>query len=223
MIEMIAKPLVARPAARLKSRPCRSKCPFTAAPTVPSWLGVLAAALAGASPVPGFSTSVATLSGARARYARRSGRLSEGPDRRGLTQLRKSNVMADPQNDKAVSADHRVATIARLNDALRQSIHSPGINQVVMTAGVADLIGDTSLFRGFQRRAELLRTVRDYDAFGPDVDPHGERDFGRFEFAGEPLYWKIDYYDRALTYGSPDPTDPDVTTRVLTLLLTHEY
>ncbi|MFZ2980823.1 MAG: DUF3768 domain-containing protein, partial [Sphingobium sp.] len=31
------------------------------------------------------------------------------------------------------------------------------------------------------------------------------------------------YYDRALTYGSPDPTDPDVTTRVLTLLLTHEY
>ncbi|WP_299110284.1 DUF3768 domain-containing protein [uncultured Bradyrhizobium sp.] len=131
--------------------------------------------------------------------------------------------MADPQNDKAVSADQRVATIARLNDGLRQSIHSPGVNQVVMTAGVADLIGDTSLFRGFQRRAELLRTVRDYDAFGPDVDPHGERDFGRFEFAGEPLYWKIDYYDRALTYGSPDPTDPDVTTRVLTLLLTHEY
>src|SRR3546814_1441204 len=82
-----------------------------------------------------------------------------------------------------------------------------------MTAGVADLIGDTILFRGFQRRAELLRTVRDYDAFGPNVDPHGERDFGRFEFAGETLYWKIDYYDRALTYGSTDPTDPDVTTR----------
>ena len=154
---------------------------------------------------------------------RRSGRLSEGPDRRGLTQLGKSNVMADPQNDKVLSAAQRIATIARLNDALRQSIHNPGVNQVVMTAGVADLIGDTSLFRGFQRRAELLRTVRDYDAFGPNVDPHGERDFGRFEFVGEALYWKIDYYDRGLTYGSPDPTDPDVTTRVLTLLLTHEY
>src|SRR3546814_15897210 len=87
------------------------------------------------------------------------GRLSEGPDRRGLTQLGKSNVMADPQYDKVLSADQRIATIARLNDALRQSIHNPGINQVVMTAGVADLIGDTILFRGFQRRAELLRTA----------------------------------------------------------------
>jgi hypothetical protein len=106
--------------------------------------------------------------------------------------------MADPQNDKILSADQRIATIARLNDALRQSIHSPGVNQVVMTAGVADLIGDTSLFRGFQRRAVLLRTVRDYDAFGPDVDPHGERDFGRFDFAGEALYWKIDLYDPGL-------------------------
>lgn len=223
MIERIAKPSPLRPAARQKNRPCRSLFPLTAAPPVPSWLGVLAAALASASPVPGFSTSVATLSGARARYAPAVRSLSEGPDRRGLTQFGKSNVMADPHNDKALSADQRVATIAQLNDGLRHSIQNPGINQVVMTAGVADLIGGTSLFRGFQRRAELLRTVRDYDAFGPDVDPHGERDFGRFEFAGETLYWKIDYYDRAVTYGSPDPTDPAVTTRVLTLLLTHEY
>src|SRR3546814_6282940 len=63
-----------------------------------------------------------------------------------------SNVMADPQNDKVLSADQRIATIARLNDALRQSIHNPGINQVVMTAGVADLIGDTILFRGDRTR-----------------------------------------------------------------------
>jgi hypothetical protein len=131
--------------------------------------------------------------------------------------------MTDPQNDKAISPNQRVTIIAQLNDALRQSIHNPGIDQVVMTAGVADLIGDTSLFRGFQRRAELLRSVRDYDEFGPDVDPYGEREFGRFEFAGESLYWKIDYYDRDLAYGSPNPADPALTTRVLTILLTHEY
>ena len=31
------------------------------------------------------------------------------------------------------------------------------------------------------------------------------------------------YYDRALDFGSPDPADPDVTARVLTILLTSEY
>src|SRR3546814_17917352 len=66
MIGRIAKSSLARPAARPKSRPCRSLFPLTAASKVPSWLGVPAAALASASPVPGFSTSVATLSGARA-------------------------------------------------------------------------------------------------------------------------------------------------------------
>src|SRR3546814_1962049 len=102
--------------------------------------------------------------------------------------------MADPQNDKVLSADQRIATIARINDALRQSIHNPGINQVVMTAGVADLISDTILFHGLQRRAELLRTVRDYDAFGTNVDTHGDRDFGSVVFAGKTRYCKIDNY-----------------------------
>jgi hypothetical protein len=131
--------------------------------------------------------------------------------------------MAEPNSNATQPQSQTHATIAILNDGFRQAIHNPGRNRVVMTAGVAALIGDTSLFRGFQRRAELLRTVRDYDTFGPDVDPHGEHDFGRFAFAGETLYWKIDYYDRDLVYGSSDPTDPNLTTRVLTILLTHEY
>lgn len=117
----------------------------------------------------------------------------------------------------------RTAAIATLNDALRQNLTQPGSNRVVMTLGVQDLIGDVSLFRNFHAQAELLRSIRDYDAFGPDVDPHGERDFGRFEFRSAALYWKIDYYDRALEYGSPDPSDPALTTRVLTILLTSEY
>src|SRR3546814_9208432 len=59
---------------------------------------------------------------------------------------------------------------------------SPGRNQIVMTAGVAALVGDVSLFRGFRRRAEILRTVRNYDSFNSDNDPLGEHDFGRFEY-----------------------------------------
>ncbi|QGP81496.1 DUF3768 domain-containing protein (plasmid) [Sphingobium sp. CAP-1] len=67
-----------------------------------------------------------------------------------------------------------------------------------MTAGVAALVGDVSLFRGFRRRAEILRTVRNYDSFNSDNDPLGEHDFGRFEYDSAILYWKIDLYDPGL-------------------------
>lgn len=98
----------------------------------------------------------------------------------------------------AMSQAERIARVAELNDALRRSIHSPGRNQIVMTAGVAALIGDVALFRGFRRRAEIIRIVRDYDSFTPDNDPIGEHDFGRFEFEDAILYWKIDLYDPGL-------------------------
>lgn len=124
---------------------------------------------------------------------------------------------------RALSQAERIVRVASLNDTLRQSIHAPGRDQIVMTAGVAALIGDVALFRGFHKRAEILRAVRDYDSFNPDNDPLGEHDFGRFEYDGAVLYWKIDYYDLELAWGSPDPANPDVTTRVLTILLAEEY
>lgn len=130
--------------------------------------------------------------------------------------------MSQP-SPNAMSQAERIARVAALNDELRRSIHSPGRNQIVMTVGVAALIGDVALFRGFRRRAEIIRIVRDYDSFTPDNDPIGEHDFGRFEFEDAILYWKIDYYDLELAYGSTDPANPDVTTRVLTILLAEEY
>ena len=84
-----------------------------------------------------------------------------------------------------------------------------------MTAGVQAL-GEGGI-------AEALIETRDFDAFTPDNDPYDEHDFGAFRAAGERLFWKIDYYDRDRSYGSPDPTDPDVTTRVLTIMLASKH
>jgi Protein of unknown function (DUF3768) len=37
------------------------------------------------------------------------------------------------------------------------------------------------------------------------------------------VIFKIDYYDRSLNFHSPDPADPAVTERVITLMLAAEY
>lgn len=112
--------------------------------------------------------------------------------------------------------------IARLNDQLRENITSPGHNRVVMTAGIANLIGDVALFRGFHKRAELLRVVRDYDSFDHGIDPYGEHDMGSFVFEGTPCLWKIDYYSLDLSAGAEDPADPFETVRVLTIMRAEE-
>jgi hypothetical protein len=86
---------------------------------------------------------------------------------------------------------------------------------VMITAGVEAMPVD-------QRRS-LLQKVRAFDAFTEDNDPHGEHNFGAIDEGGVRCFWKIEYYDRATEMGSPDPADPAVTTRVLTVMLAEEY
>ena len=86
---------------------------------------------------------------------------------------------------------------------------------VYLTAGVAALTAHS--------QAEVIRHVQTFDAFTGDNDPHGEHDFGAFEFAGQKFFWKIDAYDQNLEYGSDDPADDTKTRRVLTIMLAAEY
>ena len=44
-------------------------------------------------------------------------------------------------------------------------------------------------------------------------------DFGAVQVHGHTVFFKIDTYDRNLRYHSPDPADPAVTCRVMTLML----
>ena len=99
-----------------------------------------------------------------------------------------------------------------LNDNFRSTFIG---GQVVMTAGVSELPLDV--------KAEALLRVKTFNAFDGDTDPHGEHDFGSFEIAGETFFWKIDYYDVECRFGSEDPSDPEKTTRVLTIMLAEEY
>ena len=66
-------------------------------------------------------------------------------------------------------------------------------------------------------------TIAVYDDFCAANDPYGEHDFGAFEAEGHTILFKIDYFDTALAYHSPDPADPAVTERVLTIMLAEEH
>ncbi len=60
-------------------------------------------------------------------------------------------------------------------------------------------------------------------SFTSDNGPHGEHDFGAFDFRGAGKVFWIDYYDLTLTGRSENPADQAQTTRVLTLMLAREY
>jgi hypothetical protein len=68
-----------------------------------------------------------------------------------------------------------------------------------------------------------LKAVAAFEGFNADNDPYGEHDCAALTVAGQRVLFKIDYYDTTLTAGSPDPADPAVTTRVLTVIPAEEY
>jgi Protein of unknown function (DUF3768) len=55
------------------------------------------------------------------------------------------------------------------------------------------------------------------------ADVQSLQGIGSFEVDGRAIFFKIDYYNKALTSHSPDPTDPSVTERVITIMLAEEY
>lgn len=102
--------------------------------------------------------------------------------------------------------------VQQLNDAFRKTLTG---GQTYMTSGVTALATSVT--------TEVLALVRSFDAFTTDNDPYGEHDFGSVTVDGTRFFWKIDYYDLSLQYGSSDPSDPAQTTRVLTIMLAEEY
>jgi Protein of unknown function (DUF3768) len=102
--------------------------------------------------------------------------------------------------------------IRALNDELRKHL-AGGV--AVITPGVAAL--------GRDAVERIVKTLAVFNDFCEANDPYGEHDFGAFEVDGHKLFFKIDYYDTRLAYHSPDPSNPAVTERVITIMLAEEY
>lgn len=112
--------------------------------------------------------------------------------------------------------------IADQNDQFRSMVHIPQFGtpeidgRVLITRGIAALSPLAQI--------SILAAVRTFDAFTPDNDPYGERDFGTLADpkAGR-VFCKIDYYDTDYRYGSENPADPIITRRILTVVLASKY
>jgi hypothetical protein len=113
---------------------------------------------------------------------------------------------------RVMSSTERSNRIRELNDAFRTTLEG---GRCLFTAGVSDL--------GVAFATAALVAVRAFTVFTRDNDPYGEHDFGAFEIGEERLFWKIDYYDQTLCFGSKDPADSALTKRVLTIMLAEEY
>ena len=91
--------------------------------------------------------------------------------------------------------------VAKLNDFLRGYIltATPVKDKIVITEGVSKL--DKQIHN----------------------NRFGERDFGAFGVNGMDFFWKISYYDNDMKYHSEDKSNPEKTTRVLTIMRSEEW
>ena len=106
----------------------------------------------------------------------------------------------------------RTARVCTLNDELRRFRRG---GRIMVTSGIEAL--------GAAAIARVLAAVASFDAFTADNDPYGEHDCAILTVDGIRVLFKIDYFDRDLTYHSPDPSDPSVTQRVMTVMRADEY
>ena len=97
--------------------------------------------------------------------------------------------------------------IKTLNDNFRKTFIG---GRVMLTSGIRAKTQDEI--------AEILEKVRSFDNFTTANDPYGEHDFGSFDYKGQKIFFKIDYYDLNYEYMSENPADTTITNRVLTIM-----
>jgi len=107
--------------------------------------------------------------------------------------------------------DAKTLKIQQLNDQFRRRVGPDWY----MSQGVAEL--------STEKKHELLALVISFGLFDEGNDPYGEHDFGQVKLDNVKYFWKISYYDKNLEYGSPEPSDPAITRRVMNIMEASEY
>lgn len=100
----------------------------------------------------------------------------------------------------------KTVMISMLNDKFRKS--GSGVVMTNEAMALPDVCG-------------LMQSIRTFDNFSDNNDPHGEHDFGSIDWRGNKVFWKIDYYDKDLR-GWADPFTKECQ-RVMTVMLADEY
>jgi hypothetical protein len=107
---------------------------------------------------------------------------------------------------------YQLERIRQLNDEARMHLTD---GTLFVTPGISALPADDL--------AAILERVRSFDDFDAENDPYGTHDFGALDHQAHRIFWKVDCYDWKMQGGSPDPADPRVTKRTLTVMLASEY
>lgn len=106
----------------------------------------------------------------------------------------------------------RIAKIRDLNDHLRQTFSG---GTVLLTKGIRS--------KPPLELCEILEKVKNFNNFSKDLDSFGEHDYLSFDYKGDKIIAKIDYYSPDMKYGSEDPSDPSKCARTLTIMLDSDW
>lgn len=106
-------------------------------------------------------------------------------------------------------SDHRIDTIRALNDAARSTFTGC---LLVLTEAFEKL--------PLTIRSHVLKSVREFTQFEEVRDT--EHRYGVIWYEGTEFFFHMDYRDLTLQLHSPDPANPRVTRRVLTVGLASE-
>ena len=107
---------------------------------------------------------------------------------------------------------NKTEMIRKLNDAFRTSFIG---GKVMLTLGIRA--------KSDIEQTEILERVVNFNDFNKNNDVYGEHDYLSFDYKGEKIIAKIDYYDQNYRFMSENPADPTITNRVLTIMTGAEY